>query len=205
MSLTWRDLLDIFLVGVLLYSLYRILAGTRALNLVRGVLIYLATWFLASLLGLSTLSWILGNAATLGAFALIVVFQPELRGLLERLGRGQGALRPPPVALEMEELLLGLRRLAERRHGALLALERRTPLGEYAASGEVLDARLSARLLETLFYPGTPCTTGGPSCGRGGCSPRGASSPSPRWAWASAPGTGPPWASPRCPTPWSSW
>ena len=161
MSLTWRDLLDIFLVGVLLYSLYRILAGTRALNLVRGVLIYLATWFLASLLGLSTLSWILGNAATLGAFALIVVFQPELRGLLERLGRGQGALRPPPVALEMEELLLGLRRLAERRHGALLALERRTPLGEYAASGEVLDARLSARLLETLFYPGTPLHDGG--------------------------------------------
>ena len=157
MSLTWRDLLDIFLVGVLLYSLYRILAGTRALNLVRGVLIYLATWFLASLLGLSTLSWILGNAATLGAFALIVVFQPELRGLLERLGRGQGALRPPPVALEMEELLLGLRRLAERRHGALLALERRTPLGEYAASGEVLDARL----LETLFYPGTPLHDGG--------------------------------------------
>ncbi|MFX5150039.1 TIGR00159 family protein, partial [Acinetobacter baumannii] len=82
MPLTWRDVLDILLVGLLFYYLWRLIAGTRALNLVRGVLVYLAVWFLASLLGLSTLSWLLGNAATLGAFALIVVFQPELRGLL---------------------------------------------------------------------------------------------------------------------------
>ncbi len=158
MSLTWRDLLDILLVTLLFYTLYRLMAGTRALNLVRGVLVYLAVWFLASLLGLTTLAWILGNAATLGAFALVVVFQPELRGFLERLGRGQA---PRPQGLALEELLLGLRRLSEKRHGALIALERRTPLGEYAATGEVLEARLSARLLETLFYPGTPLHDGG--------------------------------------------
>jgi diadenylate cyclase len=63
--------------------------------------------------------------------------------------------------LALEELLLGVARLAERRYGALIALERRTPLGEYAATGEVLDARLSARLLVTLFYPGTPLHDGG--------------------------------------------
>lgn len=158
MPFTWRDLLDILLVAVLFYYLYRLIAGTRALNLVRGVVVYLLVWFAASLLGLSTLSWLLGNAATLGAFALIVVFQPELRGLLERLGRAQG---PKAPSLVLEELLLGLARLAERRYGALLALERRTPLGEYAATGEVLDARLSARLLVTLFYPGTPLHDGG--------------------------------------------
>jgi diadenylate cyclase len=128
------------------------------LNLVRGLLVYLLVWFLANLLGLATLSWILGNAATLGAFALIVVFQPELRGLLERLGRPQG---PRATSLALEELLLGVARLAERRYGALIALERRTPLGEYAATGEVLEARLSARLLVTLFYPGTPLHDGG--------------------------------------------
>lgn len=158
MAVTWRDLLDIFLVTFLLYTLYRLMAGTRALNLVRGVLVYLLVWFLASLLGLSTLSWLLGNAATLGAFALIVVFQPELRAFLERLGRGQ-RLSSGPLALE--ELLLGIARLSEKRRGALIALERRTPLGEYAVSGEILDARLSARLLETLFYPGTPLHDGG--------------------------------------------
>jgi len=158
MPFTWRDLLDIFLVTLLFYFLWRLMVGTRALNLVRGLLVYLLVWFFANLLGLSTLSWILGNAATLGAFALIVVFQPELRGLLERLGRPQG---PRATSLALEELLLGVARLAERRYGALIALERRTPLGEYAATGEVLDARLSARLLVTLFYPGTPLHDGG--------------------------------------------
>ncbi len=69
MPFTWRDLLDILLVAVLFYYLWRLIAGTRALNLVRGVLVYLLVWFTASLLGLSTLSWLLGNAATLGAFA----------------------------------------------------------------------------------------------------------------------------------------
>jgi diadenylate cyclase len=158
MAFTWRDLLDILLVTALFYSLWRLIVGTRALNLVRGLLVYLLVWFLSNLLGLATLSWILGNAATLGAFALIVVFQPELRGLLERLGRPQG---PRATSLALEELLLGVARLAERRYGALIALERRTPLGEYAATGEVLDARLSARLLVTLFYPGTPLHDGG--------------------------------------------
>jgi diadenylate cyclase len=158
MAFTWRDLLDILLVTALFYSLRRLIVGTRALNLVRGLLVYLLVWFLANLLGLATLSWILGNAATLGAFALIVVFQPELRGLLERLGRPQG---PRATSLALEELLLGVARLAERRYGALIALERRTPLGEYAATGEVLEARLSARLLVTLFYPGTPLHDGG--------------------------------------------
>jgi diadenylate cyclase len=158
MAFTWRDLLDILLVTALFYSLWRLIVGTRALNLVRGLLVYLLVWFFSTLLGLATLSWILGNAATLGAFALIVVFQPELRGLLERLGRPQG---PRATSLALEELLLGVARLAERRYGALIALERRTPLGEYAATGEVLDARLSARLLVTLFYPGTPLHDGG--------------------------------------------
>ncbi len=158
MAFTWRDLLDILLVTALFYSLWRLIVGTRALNLVRGLLVYLLVWFLSTLLGLSTLSWILGNAATLGAFALIVVFQPELRGLLERLGRPQG---PRATSLALEELLLGVARLAERRYGALIALERRTPLGECAATGEVLDARLSARLLVTLFYPRTPLHDGG--------------------------------------------
>ncbi|NAW19006.1 TIGR00159 family protein, partial [Salmonella sp. hn-f5] len=71
------------------YYVYRLIAETRAINLVRGVLVYLLVWFAASQLGLNSLAWILGNAATLGAFGLIVVFQPELRGALERIGRGR--------------------------------------------------------------------------------------------------------------------
>ncbi|MER3557363.1 MAG: TIGR00159 family protein [Thermus sp.] len=155
--MTWRDVLDILLVTFLFYSLWRLLQGTRAVNLVRGVLVFLLVWSLSGLLGLRTLSWILGNAATLGAFALVVVFQPELRGVLERIGRGQARQEQRPYL----ELIWAVRRLSERRHGALIALERRTPLGDLAATGEILEARLSSRLLETLFFPGTPLHDGG--------------------------------------------
>lgn len=155
--MTWRDALDVLLVALFFYSLWRLLSDTRAVNLVRGLLVFLLVWFLSGLLGLRTLSWLLGNAATLGAFALVVVFQPELRGLLERLGRAQARQERWPYV----ELLQAVRRLSERGHGALIALERRTPLGDLAATGEVLEARLSSRLLETLFTPGTPLHDGG--------------------------------------------
>lgn len=160
MNLSWRDVIDILAVATVLYYTYGLLAETRAMNLVRGLFVYVLVWFAAEQLGLTTLSWLLGNAATLGMFALIVVFQPELRGVLERLGRGR--LRESPLDVEAaRELLHAVERMAARRLGALVALERRTPLGEYAVTGEVLDARVSARLLETLFTVGTPLHDGG--------------------------------------------
>ena len=156
----WRDVLDILAVAVLFYYLYELIAETRALNLIRGLVVYVLVWFVADTLGLRALAWLLGNAATLGVFALIVVFQPELRGLLEHLGRGR--LGPGAAGAEaVEELVRGVERMAARRLGALIAVERRTPLGEYASTGEVLDARVSARLLETIFTVGTPLHDGG--------------------------------------------
>ncbi len=160
MNLNWRDVIDILAVATVIYYTYGLLAETRAMNLVRGLIVYVVVWFTAKLVGLTTLSWLLGNAATLGVFALIVVFQPELRGVLERLGRGR--LRENRLDVEAaQELLRAVERMAARRLGALLALERRTPLGEYSFSGEVLDARVSARLLETIFTVGTPLHDGG--------------------------------------------
>ncbi len=158
--MTWRDALDILAVGTLFYYLYGLFAETRALNLIRGLVVYVLVWFVADRLGLKALAWLLGNAATLGVFALIVVFQPELRGVLERLGRGRLATGVLP-SVASEELVRGLERMAARRLGALVALERRTPLGEYAETGEVLEARVSARLLETIFTVGTPLHDGG--------------------------------------------
>jgi len=158
--MSWRDALDILAVAVLLYYLYGLFAETRALNLIRGLLVYVLVWFIADKLGLKALAWLLGNAATLGMFALIVVFQPELRGVLERLGRGRIGSGPAPIEA-LEELVRGVERMAARRMGALIAVERRTPLGEYAETGEILDARVSARLLETIFTVGTPLHDGG--------------------------------------------
>lgn len=158
--LTWRDALDILAVATVFYYLYVLIAESRALNLVRGLLVYLLVWFISTRLGLNSLSWLLGNAATLGAFALIVVFQPELRGALERIGRGR-LQRQPLADAQLSELVRAVERLGALRYGALIAIERQTPLGEFAATGESLDARLSARLLESLFVNKTPLHDGG--------------------------------------------
>ncbi|WP_027891810.1 diadenylate cyclase CdaA [Calidithermus chliarophilus] len=158
--LTWRDALDILAVATVFYYLYVLIAESRALNLVRGLLVYLLVWFVASRMGLNSLAWLLGNAATLGVFALIVVFQPELRGALERIGRGR-LQRQPLADAQLNELVRAVERLSALRYGALIAIERHTPLGEFAATGENIDARLSARLLESLFFNKTPLHDGG--------------------------------------------
>ncbi len=155
-----RDIADITAVSVVLYYLYGLVAETRALNLIRGVALYVLAWYVARQAGLVALAWLLGNGATLGVFALIVVFQPELRGALERLGRGR--LRATALdEMGGYELIRAIERMAVRRLGALIAIEGRTPLGEYAATGETLDARVSSRTLETLFTVGTPLHDGG--------------------------------------------
>lgn len=86
-----QDVLDIVLVAFLVYQGYLLLAGTRAVNVVRGILVFAGVWFAARLLGLTTLSYLLGRAGTVGLFALIVLFQPELRAALERVGTRVGA------------------------------------------------------------------------------------------------------------------
>jgi diadenylate cyclase len=157
---SWRDALDILSVATLIYYAYQLIAETRAINVLRGLLVYLAIWFIAIQLRLPSLSWLLGNAATLGVFALIVVFQPELRAALERVGRGR-IQRAGLAEASLNELTRAVEHLSVRREGALIALERTTPLGDYAVTGEILDARISARLLESLFKTGGALHDGG--------------------------------------------
>ncbi|MFC6592129.1 diadenylate cyclase CdaA [Deinococcus lacus] len=157
---TLLDLLDILLVAYLVYQAYRLVNGTRAVNLVRGIAIFVVVWLLAQLLGLAALSMVLGQLGTVGFFALVVLFQPELRGALERLGRprqkddaGGGAA--------LQDISRAMERLAERKTGALIAIERSTPLGEYADTGVRLDAALSVPFLEALFARNAPLHDGG--------------------------------------------
>ena len=159
-GLSLRDLLDVLLVAAVIYQGYLLVNGTRAVNVLRGVLIFAAVWLLSSLLQLSALNYLLGRAGTVGLFALVVVFQPELRAALERLGRprNRGAGRNTAA---LQELSRAAERMAERKTGALIALERRTPLGEYARSGVALDAVLSAPFLEALFARNAPLHDGG--------------------------------------------
>jgi diadenylate cyclase len=154
------DALDILLVAVLLYQGYKLVSNTRAINLVRGLIVFGLVLYAANRLELRTISFILSQLATVGLFALVVVFQPELRAVLERIGRGR-VREPAPTTAVVGELSRAIERLAERRVGALIALERRTPLGEYASTGTRMDAEVSASLLETVFARNTPLHDGG--------------------------------------------
>ena len=154
------DILDVLLVAALIYQGYLLVNGTRAFNVVRGVLIFAAIWLGSSLLGLSGLNYLLGRAGTVGLFALVVVFQPELRAALERIGRprSRDAGRGSAALLDLSR---AAERMAERKTGALIAIERMTPLGEYARSGVALDAQISAPFLEALFARNAPLHDGG--------------------------------------------
>jgi len=157
---TLKDLLDIALVATLIYQGYTLLAGTRAVNLIRGVFFFGGLWLLARVLGQTSLNYLLGNAATVGIFALIVVFQPEVRQVLEQIGRPRlREVRSSGATLQ--ELSRALEHMAEKHVGALIALEGRTPLGEHAATGVKLDALVSAPFIEALFARNAPLHDGG--------------------------------------------
>jgi diadenylate cyclase len=154
------DALDILLVALLLYQGYKLVANTRALNLVRGLLVFAAMWGLANWLELRAVGFILSQLATVGLFTIVVVFQPELRAVLERLGRPR-VREPEPAALVLGEISRAVERLAATKTGALIALERNTPLGEHAGTGVKLDSEVTASMLETIFARNTPLHDGG--------------------------------------------
>ncbi|AFZ67870.1 diadenylate cyclase CdaA [Deinococcus peraridilitoris] len=155
-----KDIVDIALVATLIYQGYLLVSGTRAVNVVRGVMVFGGVWLASNLLSLTTLSYLLGRAGTVGLFALVVVFQPELRAALERIGRPR-ARGATDLGATLQELARAVERMAERKIGALIAIERRTPLGEYAATGVPLDAQLSTPFLEALFARNAPLHDGG--------------------------------------------
>lgn len=162
------NLLDILLVALLFYFLLTVLQGTRAIPLLRGLLIVLLlTLVLRSAFNLTTLGWLLDNALPALIIMIPVLFQPELRRALENLGQGgPWSKRPwsPSAAQEMHrtiaEIALACVELSRQRVGGLIVLERSVRLDEYAERGVRLDARLSARLLQSIFYPNAPLHDG---------------------------------------------
>jgi diadenylate cyclase len=160
-----RDLLDIAIVALVLYWLLSLISGTSAATLVRGILILLTVGFvLSNAFNLTMLQFLLRNSIPALIFAIPVLFQPEIRRALEQLGRA-GSLFPRTTVISpntrlAETIARAAQQLAERRFGALLILERSTPLGEYASKGVAMDALLSSELLLNIFWPNTPLHDG---------------------------------------------
>lgn len=157
----WRDVLEIGVVAWFIYRLLLLIQGTRALQIVSGIAILVIAYVVAALAKLTMISWLLGLFFTYGAFTAIVVFQPELRATLARLGQSR-FIRPRRRALDRTEeaLVAAVERLSRERKGALIAIERGIRLDDYVLRGTSLEARVSAELLATIFTPHTPLHDG---------------------------------------------
>jgi diadenylate cyclase len=160
-QVTLATLLDIAITAFFIYWLFSLIRGTRAVTLVIGVTILFGAYALAQWLQLRMFTQLLQAGAVVGLFALVVVFQPELRRALERIGR-VGTLgrvfapaaqrRAAHVAAEVSK---AASMLSRERHGALVVIERETGLEEIAETGVMIHADLSHELLSTIFMPRT--------------------------------------------------
>jgi diadenylate cyclase len=159
-------ILDIALTALLIYFLFSLIRGTRAVRLVIGVTVLYVIYVVAQYLGLQLLSQILQAGAVVGLLALVVVFQPELRRGLERIGRvgSFGWLFVPGARRSFQKVAaavaLAASELGAQKIGALIVIERDTGLNDTAESGVKLDAQLTPELLETLFTPHAPLHDG---------------------------------------------
>ncbi len=161
--LTWTGVLDILLVALVFYVILLWLQNTQAIALVRGVVVLIVVLtLLTSTIDLPAFSWLMRTATPALVLAIPVVFAPEIRQALERLGRASAWFGTEVSGTHaiIPTLMDALVRLADRRHGALIAIQRLTPLEAYTQTGVALDAQVSAELLLQIFYPKTPLHDG---------------------------------------------
>jgi diadenylate cyclase len=154
------DALDIFLVALIFYALLQLVRGTQAIQLLRGVIIFIfITVLLSNVLSLTAFSWLISNILPALLVAIPVIFQPELRKALERIGRAGGLIdRPMREAAAnraITQVARACRILSGSRYGALVVFERHTGLQDYADTGVEIDAEVSSDLLLTIFFPNT--------------------------------------------------
>ena len=157
------NIIDIALVAWLLYFLIKAIVGTKIMILVRGVIIFFLVQFLANFLGLTTISWLINQVITYGVIALVVIFSPEIRIGLERLGRATEFFTTSEVSQEekmVQAYVKAVAYMSPRKIGALVAIQGARTLQEYISTGIPLDADISGELLINIFIPNTPLHDG---------------------------------------------
>jgi diadenylate cyclase len=156
------DIVQILIVGAVLYYALRVLARTRAIQMLAGLLVLALTYIAARLLGLFLITHLMEKLLEYGAIAALIVFQPELRSGLARLGQSRmvrifNRLEEREVA---EEVVEAVERLVRSKIGGIIVMEREMGLGEYSETGSALKARVSADLIVSLFAPYGPLHDG---------------------------------------------
>ncbi|WP_073027228.1 diadenylate cyclase CdaA [Lutispora thermophila] len=160
----WSTYLDIAIVAYIIYKFMQLIKETRAEQLVKGIIILLVVTKLSDVMQLHTIYWLLKNAMTVGAIAIIIIFQPELRRALEHIGRGKfftkNELQVEELETMLDEIIQAVSELSKNRTGAIIALEQETGLNEYIETGVRIDGIISSGLLINIFEPNTPLHDG---------------------------------------------
>jgi diadenylate cyclase len=167
---TWRDAVDIFLITLLFFFVYRYVRDRRAGRLLWGVGLLVGAYAVCEFFNIYAMRYIFGSFFGYGLIALVIIFQPELRALVERAGsvsfRGLKSIgtesrnRSALSAAALDEIVLAVKHMSFSKTGALIAIERSIKISEYAASGTMLNSEISARLLQTVFFNMTPLHDG---------------------------------------------
>jgi diadenylate cyclase len=159
------SLVDVLLVTMAVFFLLRLVRGTQAVTLLRGMIVLVITIaVLTSLLNLPAFTWLLEASLPALLIAIPVIFAPEIRRALERLGRTSNmfflSTAPDHIEELIETVCITAQRLSDRRYGALIVIEREVPLADYKETGVVLDAELTPQLLLQIFHINTPLHDG---------------------------------------------
>ncbi|MCO6449783.1 MAG: diadenylate cyclase CdaA [Caldilineales bacterium] len=160
-----QDVIDVLLVALVFFGILRLISGTRGVPLLRGLLVIAFVGVLAgTLTSLTAFSWLIRYGAIALLIAIPVIFQPELRRLLERLGRTGNLFsrsnRTTGASRTISELVAACTRLSRLQYGALIVLEDEVNLQDFIEGGIRMNSNISADLLVTIFYPGTPLHDG---------------------------------------------
>lgn len=159
------DVVDILLVTYVFYKLTMLIRGTKAIQLLKGIAVVIAVWFLSSAFQLQTLKWLVEQVINFGFLAIIIIFQPELRRALEQLGRGRFFTRYASIEEDeynelIEALVKAATYMGKRRIGALVSIERETGMNEYVETGVPVQAKITSELLINIFIPNSPLHDG---------------------------------------------
>ena len=169
-----KDIIDIVLVAMMLYYCYRLMKESRSLNVFIGIMVFIVTWiFVSQILEMRLLGSIMDKLVSVGVIVIIIIFQDEIRKFLYNLGahrrvrslvkvfkNGDKNIERSTDKETIIPIVMACMNMARRKVGALIVIERNTPLDDIVATGDVIDAAINQRLIENIFFKNSPLHDG---------------------------------------------
>ena len=160
----WKAIVEITILWIVFYQIMLFLRGTRAIQVLRGLIVLVFAFFIFQILRLETLDWLMTHFFAISVIGILVIFQPEIRQGLAKLGQQKifkGALYEEELKEIIAQIVCAVDILSRKKTGALIAIEKEDSLKEYIESGVKIDSRISAELIQTIFTPNSLLHDGG--------------------------------------------